>query len=106
MHAAWNQGVNFADMVFPWFLLIVGVAIPYAAASHLKKGLPQWRYDMKIVSRAFTLIVLGILIDSSLAKRPVIGLDVLQLIGLAYMTGAFLYDLPIRSRRAESHHTH
>lgn len=30
-HAAWNQGVTFADMVFPWFLLIVGVAIPYAS---------------------------------------------------------------------------
>src|SRR5689334_7224895 len=27
-HAPWNGGIYFADLVFPWFVLIVGVAIP------------------------------------------------------------------------------
>jgi len=63
-HAPWNGGLYFADLVFPWFLLIVGVAIPYSAASALAKGLPSWRYDLKIVTRAATLVLLGCLIDS------------------------------------------
>lgn len=98
MHAGWNQGLNFADLVFPWFLLIVGVAIPYAAASHKKKGLPLWKFDLKVLSRAVTLVLLGCLIDSSIYRRPIFDLNVLQLIGLAYMVSALLYELPVVRR--------
>jgi predicted acyltransferase len=80
-HAGWNEGLNFADFVFPWFLFIVGVAIPYAVASHRKKGLPLWNYDLKVLSRAATLVFLGCLIDSSINRRP-----------------AMLYELPITRR--------
>jgi len=97
-HAPWNQGVHFADMVFPWFLLIVGVAIPYAAATYQKRDQSEWRYDLRVFSRAATLFLLGCLIDSSLAKRPVFGLGVLQLIGLAYLVAALLYELSARRR--------
>jgi predicted acyltransferase len=93
-HAAWNEGLTFADMVFPWFLFIVGVALPYAYASFFKKERSSWQYLLKTLSRAFVLIVLGCLIDSSIAKTPVIGLDVLQLIGLAFLAGALIYTLP------------
>lgn len=93
-HAPWNEGVRFADLVFPWFLLIVGVAIPYAVASHHRKGLPTWRYDLKVLSRTMSLILLGCLIDSSLARRPFFDMGVLQLIGLAYLVGALLCELP------------
>ena len=97
-HAGWNEGLNFADLVFPWFLFIVGVAIPYAVASHRKKGLPLWSYDLKVLSRAATLVFLGCLIDSSINRRPIFDLNVLQLIGLAYMVAALLYELPITRR--------
>ncbi len=97
-HAPWNQGIYFADLIFPWFLFIVGVAITYAAASHIRKGLPLWRYDLKAFSRAASLILLGCLIDSSLAKRPVFDLGVLQIIGLAYLIAALLVELPVSRR--------
>jgi predicted acyltransferase len=97
-HAPWNQGVTFADLVFPWFLLIVGIAIPYSAASVRAKGLPHWRYDLKVLGRAVTLVLLGCLIDSSMLKRPTFDLGVLQLIGLSYIVGALLYDLPLTRR--------
>ena len=96
-HAPWNGGVYFADLVYPWFLLIVGVAIPFSMASHRARGLPLWRYDLKILTRAVTLVLLGCLIDSSLIKRPTFDLGVLQQIGLAYLVGAFLCELsPLR----------
>ena len=100
MHAPWNQGIRFADMVFPWFLLIVGVAIPFAFASHRRKQLSIWDFDLKALSRAVILVLLGCLVDSSLAKYPVFGLGVLQIIGLAYLVAALLYPLHIGYRIA------
>ncbi len=97
-HAGWNEGLNFADLVFPWFLFIVGVAIPYAIASHKKKGLPLWKFDLKALSRAVTLVLLGCLIDSSIYRRPIFDLNVLQLIGLAYLVAALMYELPVVRR--------
>lgn len=98
MHAPWNAGVRLADLVFPWFLFCVGVAVPFSAASFRRKGLPVWRYDLKAIGRAAALVLLGCLIDSSLNKTPVFGLGVLQIIGLAYLVGAMLYDLPVSRR--------
>lgn len=97
-HAPWNGGVHFADLVFPWFLFIVGVALPYATASFRKKGLPFRAYLGKVLGRVVTLYLFGCLITSSIARQPVFGLDVLQLIGLAYGVGALLYELPARLR--------
>ncbi len=94
MHAEWGQGVRFADLVFPWFLFIVGVAIPFSAAGHRAKGLPARRYLWKAVARTISLLALGCLVDSALARQPVLGLGVLQLIGLAYLVGAVLYATP------------
>jgi len=97
-HAAWNGGVSLADLVAPWFLLCVGVAIPFSAASFARSGKPAWQYDLKVLKRGAMLILLGCLIDSSIANRPVFCLDVLQIIGLAYMVAALLYDLPLSRR--------
>lgn len=99
-HAAWNGGVNLADLVAPWFLFCVGVAIPFSAASFARSGKPSWQYDIRILRRGLLLVFLGCLIDSSLYGGPVFCLDVLQLIGLAYVVGALLYDLPLTRRMA------
>ena len=98
MHAPWNAGVTFADFVFPWFLLIVGVAVPFAWASHQKKAHGYGRWLGKAAGRAVSLILLGCFIDSSIAKQPIFDLDVLQLIGLAYFVGAVLYPLSAGAR--------
>ena len=98
LHAGWNEGLHFADLVFPWFVLIVGVSIAFSATSTRSKALPGWKYDLKVLTRALILFLLGCLIDSSLARRPVLGLGVLQLIGLAYLVGALLYGLPAERR--------
>jgi predicted acyltransferase len=97
-HAPWNGGVRFADMVFPWFLFIVGVAIPWSWASFKNRGLPAWRYDLRVLGRAAVLVLLGCLIHSSLAKRPVFEMGVLQIIGMAYCVAALLVELPLRRR--------
>lgn len=99
-HAPWNGGIRLADYVFPWFLFCVGAAIPYSWASFRRTGLPTWKYDLKALRRAALLVLLGCIIDSSISKRPLFDLGVLQLIGLAYLVGAVLYALPKYGRLA------
>jgi len=98
MHAPWNGGVRLADLVFPWFLFCVGVAIPFSASSFRKSGLPAWRFDLRVLWRTALLVLLGCLLSSLRDGRLYFSLDVLQLIGLAYMVAALLYDLPIHRR--------
>lgn len=97
-HAPWNAGVRLADFVMPWFLFCVGVAIPFAVASFRRKDLPTWRYDLRVITRAGILVLLGLLIDSSTYRKPLFTLGVLQIIGLAYLGGALLYELPLIRR--------
>jgi len=94
-HAPWNGGVRFADLIFPWFLLIVGAALPFSAAGARRKGAGGGRYGLRVLGRVLALVFLGCLIDSSLLKRPLFDLNVLQLIGLAYGVGALLSLLPV-----------
>jgi predicted acyltransferase len=97
-HAEWTGGVNVADLVFPWFLFIVGVAIPFSAGAAQRKGVTGWQYAGKVLGRALSLVLLGWLVDSSVAHKPQIGLGVLQLIGLAYACGALLGRAPVGVR--------
>jgi predicted acyltransferase len=76
----------------------VGVAIPFAAAGAKRRGMRIGAYRWKAIGRAASLVALGCFVDSSLSRRPVVGLGVLQLIGLAYLAGALLYELPFRWR--------
>lgn len=39
-HATWN-GLHFADLVFPWFLFIMGVCIPMSVKSQLNQQIPK-----------------------------------------------------------------
>lgn len=97
-HAPWKDGIRLADLVFPWFLFCAGVAIPFSAAAARRRGVKSWQYDLRILKRAVLLVLLGCLVDSSLAKRPIFDLGVLQIIGLAYLVAALLYDLTLSRR--------
>jgi predicted acyltransferase len=103
-HAPWNGGVYLADFVFPWFLFCVGLSLPYSYSSFCRKGLPWWHFIVKAAQRTALLIFLGCLIESSILKKPVFTLGVLQLIGLAYFIGALLYRFrwPVRIAAAAS----
>jgi predicted acyltransferase len=97
-HAPWGKMVTFCDMIFPWFLFIVGVAIPFSAAAFHART-PVFRpYLVKAFKRMLLLVFFGIMIDSTIDKRLVVGMDVLQLIGLAYFCGAMIYELPVKWR--------
>lgn len=39
-HATWN-GLHIADVIFPWFLWIMGVCIPISLTSSFKRGISK-----------------------------------------------------------------
>src|SRR4029453_15170704 len=59
-HAEGN-GITPTDYVFPFFLFIVGVAIPFALSKRIAEGITGSVYA-KIVGRAASIFALGILI--------------------------------------------
>jgi predicted acyltransferase len=57
-HHEWH-GLHFWDLIQPFFMFIVGVAIPFAVANRLKKGDSIKTITQHAVKRAFLLLFLG-----------------------------------------------
>ncbi len=91
-HAEWH-GWTPTDLIFPYFLFIVGVAIPFSFAKRLAAGAEPSDLMRHVVRRALILIGLGI------AMRAIPSFDfatmryygVLQRIGLVYLVAAPAY---------------
>jgi len=93
-HAEWN-GWTPTDLIFPYFLFIVGVAIPFSFARRLSEGAGRADLMRHVARRSVILIALG------LAMRAIPDFDfgdmrlagVLQRIGLVYFAAAGSYVL-------------
>lgn len=59
-HPTWN-GFTFYDFIFPLFLFIAGVSIPFSLIKGIEKGLSKSELYKKAFRRMLILIVLGIL---------------------------------------------
>src|SRR4030043_331248 len=57
-HHEWN-GLHFWDLIQPFFMFIVGVAIPFAVANRIKKGDSDKRIMLHALKRSFLLLFLG-----------------------------------------------
>ncbi len=91
-HAEWH-GITPTDYVFPFFLFIVGVAIPISLGRRMAEGVTRDVY-LKIILRAVKIFVLGLLI--SMIPFFVFGETALPqivklLIMLAFTAALFLY---------------
>ncbi|MEO8427140.1 MAG: DUF5009 domain-containing protein [Verrucomicrobiota bacterium] len=56
-----RNGMTFVDLVFPAFLFIVGMSIPFALGSRLKRGESLWKILLHVVVRTLSLLFIGIL---------------------------------------------
>jgi predicted acyltransferase len=75
LHAEWH-GWTFTDIVFPFFLWIVGVAIPLSFARRLDQGQDRVQLFSHVVRRSVVLFGLGLflslfgyLIDGSISEK-------------------------------------
>ena len=55
------DGMGLADWVFPGFLFIVGMAIPFAFSNRLEKGQSVLKISLHILIRTLSLLLIGVL---------------------------------------------
>src|SRR5256886_3624528 len=60
-----GSGMTFVDLVFPAFLFIVGMSIPFALGTRLSRGDPIWKILAHVLLRTLSLLVIGILMVNS-----------------------------------------
>jgi predicted acyltransferase len=94
-HGHWNNW-GFADLVFPFFIFIVGVAVPYALSSRLARGVSEKKLWGHIFQRFLILFAIGLLMApfphydlASLSKIRYLG--VLQRLAICYLVASWLY---------------
>ena len=88
-HVKWD-GFHFEDLIFPMFMFISGVAIPYAITSKVEQGVKRKRLFNKIFTRGIILVLFGIIYNGAL-KNGFSNMrlaSVLGQIGLGYLFAA------------------
>ncbi|MEQ8769740.1 MAG: DUF5009 domain-containing protein [Phycisphaerales bacterium] len=103
-HVPWNdptQGATFTDLVFPWFLFIMGAAVPLSMRSGRGRGIPPARRILVAARRAVVIYLFGVLLThaTSWLDRPaswtdLLSWNILQLIGAAYFVSVLVGMLP------------
>jgi len=56
-----GSGMTFVDLVFPAFLFIVGMSIPFALGWRVAKGEPAWKTFGHVLLRTLSLLAIGIM---------------------------------------------
>lgn len=64
------DGMGLADWVFPGFLFIVGMAVPFAITNRISQGLVQTDNIKHIIYRTVSLLVIGILMLNTSRVDP------------------------------------
>lgn len=90
-HVEW-QGFRFEDLIFPLFLFIVGVVLPFSISRRREQGRSSASIHLHILKRSLVLILLGLIFNDLLRfewsqmRWP----GVLQRIGLCYFFAAIV----------------
>jgi len=89
-HADWN-GWTPADLIFPFFLFIVGASMAFSFAARLERGQSRLRLVKHVIQRGAILFALGLFLNGfpnqySLATLRVYG--ILQRIAICYVSVA------------------
>jgi len=90
-HVEWN-GFAFYDMIFPLFLFLAGVSMPYSFEARKKRGDTMKKIYLHALKRMLVLIVLGMLVNRILELNPenLRFASVLGRIGVAWFLAAII----------------
>ncbi len=90
-HAKWN-GWTPTDLIFPFFLFIVGVSLVFSFQSRLRRGDSTRSLVLHTVKRSLTIFALGLLLNGNTSLNLAIWRipGVLQRIAVAYFAAAII----------------
>jgi len=95
-HPDWI-GIHFWDFVEPFFMFIVGVAIPFSVMKRVARGETWKKLYFHAVKRALLLFFLGIAYYSVSAGKPVFKLwNVLTQLSFTYLLAFLLLRKPVK----------
>ena len=98
-HARWNRW-GFADLIFPFFVFIVGVAIPYSFANRMARGESLRKLFRHILLRSVLLFVVGVLLNGfpayDLSTLRV--MNVLQRIAICYFLTSIIFVYQVKTK--------
>ncbi|KAB0792026.1 hypothetical protein PPYR_13987 [Photinus pyralis] len=87
-HSVWN-GLTVADLVFPWFVWIMGLSLTVSLGNRLRRAVPRRQLFMSVVQRSLLLIFIGIILNSNDIRTQTLASlrfpGVLQRLGLTYL---------------------
>ncbi len=93
LHAEWNEMITPTDLIFPFFLFIVGVSIALAYSKQMEAGKSKSEMQRKIVWRALKIFALGIFLslypEFNFAEIRIPG--VLQRIAVVFLVCALMF---------------
>ncbi len=91
-HVDWN-GFQFYDLVFPLFLFLSGVAMPYSITRQLESGVPKKNIYTKVFIRTLTLCIMGVVYNGlgDWKFQNIRFASVLGQIGIAYFFAAVIF---------------
>lgn len=89
-HTQWH-GFHFEDFIFPLFLFIVGLVLPFSMAKYLQNNQKSPDIYFRIVKRTVVLFLLGMLASGLLLKFNVRWIGVLQRIAFCYFVASLLF---------------
>lgn len=100
-HVPW-EGFHFEDLIFPLFMFISGVAIPFALTSRVEKGVEKSVLFKKVFKRMLLLVLFGLIYNGVLKhgfENPRY-LSVLSQIGIGYFFASMIvvYSKSIKPR--------
>ena len=85
-HAQWN-GCTVADLGFPFFIIIMGMVVPYALNKRILKGVSPFNIFVHILIRSVGIFILGLLLNGfplyDFSSIRILG--VLQRIAITYL---------------------
>lgn len=89
-HHPWH-GLRFWDLVQPFFMFIVGVAMPFAIGRRIEKGGGQWEVFHHVLYRSAMLFLFGVLLHCAYSGRLVWELwNVLTQLSFTYLVAYLL----------------
>jgi Uncharacterized conserved protein len=90
-HALWN-GLNLADLAFPFLIFVCGVSLPVSLRRKVERGVPKTKVYLHVISRSVIIFLTGLFLngfpDFNLATIRIPG--VLQRIAVVYLISGII----------------
>lgn len=92
-HPTWDEGMTFWDTIHPFFIFIVGVAMPFSFTKRSVKGNSSTHITTHVLKRGALLVLIGWLITCVGQGKMVFSfLNVLCSIGVSYVIAYFIMN--------------